>query len=970
MSNFVHLHVHTEYSLLDGLIKIPDLLDKVEEYGMKSVAITDHGAMYGVYKFYREATNRGIKPIIGMEAYHAASSLYSRPKDKRDHYHLILLAKNNKGYKNLMKLTTTAHLHGHHYKPRVDMKLLSKHAQGLICLTGCLQSRLNDLLIRGLDEKAKIFLEQLMEIFPEDHLYIELQHHPKISEQEKINKKLIELSRTYGVPLVATNDVHYLNSADAEAHELLLCIQTGNTIIEKNRPLSMIESPDFYFRSPQEMNELFLDYPEAIENTVKIAEACNVKIQEGKFILPFFSVPDEKSTEEYLRDKVYENISYIPHSSEKEIKKRIDYELEVICGKGYATYFLIFADFVNWAKEQGILVGPGRGSVAGSLVAYTLRITTINPLEYNIPFERFLNPSRPSPPDIDLDFADDRRDEVIKYVVDKYGSEKIAQIITFGSMEARQSIRDVGRALGMPYSQPDRIARMIPPGHQGFKMTLDNALSESRELQMAYNSEEDTKKLIDLAKKMEGIARHASVHAAGVVIADKILTEYTPLQKEPRGGDKIITQYDMYSLDINAAPDGRAIGLLKMDLLGLRNLTILQTAIENVKQTQGKEVDIANLPLDDTEVYEMISSGETTGIFQIESHGMRDLARKMQPSSFPDIAAMIALFRPGAMNEIDGFVAAKRSPKKTTYLHPKLKPVLEETYGIALYQEQCMQIANVMAGYTMEEADRLRYAIGKKKKKAMRKEKKMFIKGCVEEGHSENLAERLWSIIEKFVGYGFNKPHSFSYAMITYQTAYMKTKYPVEYMAAVLSSESRAASGPARDRKMAQAVKECRRMNIKILPPDINTSLSDFSIDKGRILYGLTAVKNVGSAAVESILTAREKKGKFTDLFDFCQKVNLTKVNRKTLESLIKTGAMDRFGNRSAILSALPKIISRASRIKKRRASGQTSLFESLDFSEKNKASLPEMQEFNKSEILGFEKEYLGLYLTEHPINS
>jgi DNA polymerase-3 subunit alpha len=970
MSDFIHLHVHTEYSLLDGLIKIPDLLDKTAEYGMDSVAVTDHGVLYSAFKFYREATNKGIKPIIGMEAYQAENSIYKDlDKTKQKIFHLVLLAKNLEGYKNLMRLTTIAHLEGYKRKPRIDLDILSSNSKGLICLSGCLNSQLSSLLLEGEESKAQQLVERLLGIFPDDRFYLELQKHPKLKGQETVNKKLIDLSRSYGIPLVATNDVHYLTKDDAEAHEILLCVQTGHTILEKTRPLSMIDSPDFYFRSPSKMKELFIEYPEAIENTVKIAQMCDLKLQEGKFILPLFTVPEGTTPEEYLRRRSFKALKDRYPSASREIKERLEYELGVIIGKGYSTYFLIVADFVNWAKKQGIAVGPGRGSVAGSIVSYLLGITQLDPLEHELPFERFLSPARPSPPDIDLDFADDRRDEVIEYVVDKYGKKRVAQIITFGTMEARQAIRDAGRALGMPYSQPDRIAKMMPPGYQGFKVTIDRALDESRELKMAYSCEEDTKKLIDLARHLEGVARHASVHAAGVVIADKKLTEYTPLQKEPRGGEKIITQYDMYSLDINAAPGGRAIGLLKMDFLGLRNLTILQNAIRYVFENKKIKLDIDTIPTNDTKVYKTISSGETTGVFQLESRGMRELARKLKPTKFSDIAAMVALFRPGPMGWIDDFVSAKKNPANIKYPHKDLKSILAQTYGIAVYQEQCMQIANKLAGFTMTEADGLRYAIGKKKKKAMEQEKKKFIKGCIENGYKAQVAENIWSLIEKFVGYGFNKAHAASYAMIAYQTAYMKTHYPVEFMTAVFSAESRSTSGPIRDQKMARAVQECRRMGIKLLPPDINKSKSDFAIEDNGIRFGLSAIKNVGEAAVSSILEAREKKGDFLSLYDFCARVNLSKVTKKTLESLIKAGSLDKFGKRSAMLSALPEIVSDASKLKKRRASGQVSIFDTVSAGTEEK-KLPSIEELSERQILSFEKEYLGFYLTQHPIAS
>jgi len=970
MSKFVHLHVHSEYSLLDGLAKIPKLLARTKELKMDAIALTDHGAMYGAYNFYRGATDSGIKPIIGCEVYQAENSIYDPPPEgkKKDRFHLLLLAKNETGYKNLMKLTSIAHLDGFHYKPRIDMDILAKYSEGLICLSGCLQSLLSQYILHEENKRAEELVQKFMKIFPQDHYYLELQRHPGLTELNKVNDKLLEFSRTYGVPVVATNDVHYLKKEHAEAQEVLLCIQTQRTLLEKNRPLSMIDIPDFYLKSAEEMQELFQDLPEAIENTVKIADMVDIKIQEGELILPPFEVPDGTRPRDYLRKISKEKLPTKYKDLNKVVTDRLKYELDVIISKGYATYFLIVADFVNWAKQQGIGVGPGRGSAAGSLVAYILGITALDPIDLELPFERFLNPDRPSPPDIDLDFADDRRDEVIGYVVKKYGEEHVAQIITFGSMEARQAIRDVGRALGMPYSQPDRIAKMIPPNFQGFKKTIDNSLKESVELRMAYSSEDETKRLIDLAKQLEGVSRHASVHAAAVVIADKDLTEYTPLQREPKG-NKVITQYDMYALDINADSEGRAIGLLKMDFLGLRTLTILQSTIRYIKETQGKDIDVYSLPVDDRATYEMISSGETTGVFQLESRGMRQLAAKLMPNKFSDISAMVALYRPGPMAWINDFVEGKLNPSKIKYPHPDLKSVLSETYGIAVYQEQCMQIANKLAGYSMVEADALRYAIGKKKKKAMQKEKIKFIAGCQINGYNKEVAEKIWSLIEKFAAYGFNKPHSASYGLIAYQTAYMKTHYPIEFMTAVLSAESRATSGPIRDQKMSQAVQECKRMHIKLLAPDINKSGSDFTIEGIReIRFGLSAVKNVGRAAIDVILAARGKGDFFKSLSDLARRSDLSKVNKKTLESLIKAGAMDGFGNRMALLTALPDIMTATGNFKKQQASGQSSLFgesESVEESDK----LLDLGELDRTQKLTFEKEMLGFYLTDHPLS-
>ncbi|MBI2611170.1 DNA polymerase III subunit alpha [Candidatus Gottesmanbacteria bacterium] len=965
MSDFVHLHCHSEYSLLDGLSKIPDLLVRTKELGMDSLALTDHGAMYGAIEFYTKAEDAGIKPIIGMEAYQAARSRFDKEAGQdRDQYHLVLLAKNKTGYHNLIKLTTLSHLEGFYYKPRIDMDLLREYKDGLIALSGCMNGLIPSLLRDNQIDSAEKKALEFLEIFGKDHYYFEIQKHSKIPELDKINDQLITLSRKLGIPLVATNDAHYLTPEDVEAQEILLCIGTQRTILEKNRPLSMISSPDFYLRSAEEMKGLFLKHPEAIENTKKIAELCNLEIDLGNWKKLAFD--GGKMRFGKITD---------------EIKQRLDYELEIIAHKGYSTYFLVVADFVNWAKEKGIAVGPGRGSAAGSLVAYCMRITDLDPLFHELPFERFLNPNRPSPPDIDLDFADNRRDEVIEYVTHKYGQDKVAQIITFGTMEARQAVRDVGRALGMPYAQPDRIAKLIPIGAQGFPMTIEKALELSPELSYAYQHEADTKRLIDLARKLEGVARHASVHAAGVVIADKPLTQYVPLQKETKG-DRVITQYDMYCLDLNAAGGGKAVGLLKMDLLGLRNLSILEKAVKFVKDSRGVEVDFHSIPLDEKKAYEIIASGETTGIFQLESPGMRRLAKDLKPTKFTDISAMVALFRPGPMDWIPIFIEAKQNLKKIKYPHEALKPILSETYGIAVYQEQCMQIAHVMAGYSLVEADKLRMAIGKKKPEVMKKEKEKFISGCIKQGYSKSVAENVFSLIEKFAGYGFNKAHSASYGMIAYQTAYMKAKYPIEFMCAVLAAESHG-SGPARDEKVAQAVMECKRNNIPLLPPDINNSDSDFTIENlparpaggpaGRqgekIRFGLSAVKNVGTAAIDSILSARIKGGLFVSLTDFISRVDLQKVNKKTLESLIKAGCLDRFGKRASLLAAIPQFVEIAHKRQKEYESGQASLFSDEETSTVIDV-LPELDEFSQEELLLFEKQLLGFYLTNHPLVS
>ncbi|HUV46951.1 MAG TPA: DNA polymerase III subunit alpha [Candidatus Bathyarchaeia archaeon] len=966
MLDFVHLHVHTEYSLLDGLSKIPELVKKAKDLNMPALAITDHGVMYGVIPFYLECQEQGIKPIIGCEIYMAQRSRFDKQtKIDADQYHLLLLTKNLEGYRNLMKLVTEAHLNGFYYRPRADFELLEKYHQGLICTTACIEGEVPSLLLEGKEEQAKKVSQKLLTIFGED-FYLEIQVHPRIKKQSQANEKLVVLSRKLGIPLVATNDVHYVDRKDAEAQDALLAVQTKKTIADKNR-MTMIDSPDFYLRSAQEMKELFIEQPDALKNSLKIAQKCDLKIPIGRWILPRFPLKKKETAESVLEKLAEKNVKLrFPHPS-KQFRERLSYELDVICKKGFATYFLIVQDFVNWAKVQGIRVGPGRGSAAGSLVSYILRITTINPLEHNIPFERFLSPDRPTPPDIDLDFADDRRDEVIAYVTKKYGKGKVAQIITFGTMEARGSIRDIGRVLGMPYSEPDKIAKLIPVG-----FSIEEAMNSVIELQEFYKQKE-FKKLLDLAKKVEGCSRHASTHAAGVVIADKDLTEYVPLQKESKG-ERIITQYDMYALDLNVSE--KAIGLLKMDFLGLRNLSILQKSIELVSQNTGKKVDISEIPLDDKGVFQLISKGQTVGVFQLESGGMRRVAKNLKPSQFSDITAMVALYRPGPMDLIPEFIKGKENKHKVKYPHPDLIPILEETYGIALYQEQCLQIANLMAGYTMAEADNLRRAIGKKKKAIMNKEKEKFADGAKEKGYSKNVADKVWGYIERFAGYGFNKAHSVSYAMIAYQTAYMKVHYPVEFMTALLTAESVTSSGPIKDEKVSRAIEEAKGMNIFILPPEINKSQTWFSIERDphslegkAIRFGLAAIKNVGEAAIEAILNEKKKR-EFTSLTDFCSKVDNQKVNKKVLESLIQVGAFDAFGKRAALLSGLEKIRQQAYEEQKRKANGQTSFFDNPGdkvTSHMSKDELPEIDEFEKSDLLSLEKSLLGIYLTENP---
>jgi len=959
MADFVHLHNHTEYSLLDGLSKILPLVKQAKDLGMKSLAITDHGNMFGTIYFYKACLEAGIKPIIGCEIYIAKRSMHDKEAGvDNDQNHLILLAKNNTGYKNLLKIISLSHLEGFYYKPRVDLDLLSKYSEGLICLTACVNGYIGEPLLKNEENTAVERMKKLSKIFGEGNFYLEIQRHLNVPPQEPLNQKLIALSRKYGIPLVATNDNHYTKKTDAEAQEILLCIQTQKTILEEDRKLSMIDSPDFYLKSPQEMAENFADIPEAIENSVKIAEMCNVEISLGKWIMPVYSPPGNLTPAQYLAKLVDEGLISRYKEVTKEIKDRAEYELSVITKKGYETYFLIVADFVNWAKKNEISVGPGRGSAAGSVVSYALNITDVDPFYFKLPFERFLNPYRPSAPDIDLDFADIRRDEVIAYVTKRYGVDRVAQIITFGTMEARGAVRDAGRALGMPYSGPDRISKMIPPGWQGHAMTIENALSQSPELKAAYNSEKETKRLLDVAQKLEGVARHASVHAAGVVIADKPLTEYVPLQRETNG-DKIVTQYDMYTV----GEDG--VGLLKMDFLGLRNLTIIEESLNFVKRSRGETIELSNLPLDDQKTYELLSSGETTGIFQLESSGMRRYIKELKPTTIFDLMAMVALYRPGPMQNIPDFIARKHNPALISYPDERLREILDQSYGILTYQDDVLLTTMAIAGYTWLDADKFRKAMGKKIPAEMKKQREIFIKGAITNGMKQKKAEQMFDLIAPFAGYGFNKAHAACYATIAFRTAYLKAHYPVEFMTAVLTAESRGTTGPVKNEKIAQAVSECRRLKIPVLLPDINKSESDFTIEGTSIRFGLSAIKNVGVAAIETIVAARLEKP-FSDLADLCSRVDLSKVNKKTIESLIKAGAFDSFGKRANLLIEYPQLVDASHKVKKDKSQG--GLFDDLDEPLPVKASgMSEIEDFSNTEKLAFEKEFLGIYLTSHP---
>lgn len=965
---FVHLHVHTEYSMLDGLSKIPQLVQKAKDFGQEALAITDHGGMYGALHFYNACRDIGIKPIIGCEVYFAKESRHDKQiRPGSDQYHLTILAQNFTGYQNLNKLVTIANFEGFSYRPRIDEEALFKHSEGLIITSGCPQSIFNQLIRDGNLDEAEEKLSLFAKHFP-GRFFIEIQAHPELEWLEDLTKQQVRLARKLDLPLVATNDVHYVEPNEAQAQDALLCVQTRKLISDKKR-MTMLDSPDFYLRSTEEMVELFKDYPDAIKNTAKVADMCDLEIPTGQLIFPNYPIPKGETLESFLKKMTFEKAKEKLGKLTPEIEERLNHELDIINEKGYAAYFLITQDFVNWAKDQGIAVGPGRGSAAGSLVSYSLGITSINPIEHGLAFERFLNPQRPTPPDIDLDFADTRRDEVIEYVSNKYGHDHVAHVITFGRMEARVAVRDIGRVLGMPYEEPDKIAKLIP-NDPGRKVPLQQAIREVPELGQYYQQPK-FKKLLDLAMQVEGSIRHSSVHAAAIIITDKPLSNYVATQKDSRSG-KTITQYDMYALDCNVDDD--AIGLLKFDFLGLRNLSIIQSAIQLIKKHQGKDIDIAKIPLDDKKTFELLSRGDTAGVFQLESAGMRRVARSLKPSQFSDITAMVALFRPGPMDLIPRFIEGKHNPKSIEYPHESLKVALEETYGVMVYQEQILHIANIMADYSLGEADILRRAIGKKKKKLLDQNKKRFISQSVKKGYEPAVAQKVWEYIEAFANYGFNKAHAASYAMIAYQTAYLKANYPVEYMTALMSVES-ASSSMNRDTKVAVAIENSKRMGIQVLPPDINLSDDDFTIEPAEnslegkaIRFGFNAIKHLGSAAIDEILKTRKEVGEFTSLTQFIHRTDSRKVNKTALESLIKVGALDRFGNRSSMLENLESIRARASQLQSD-IDGQDTLFDKVpEAVETLEDTFPQLPEYPKQELLSFEKELLGLYLTDHPM--
>ena len=946
---FTHLHVHSHYSLLDGLSKIDDLLDYAKELGMDSVAVTDHGVLYGAIEFYKKAKQKGIKPIIGAELYLAFERMnQKRPNIDGKRYHLVLLAKNEQGYKNLIKLITKAHLEGFYYKPRVDEELLREHSSGLIALSACLQGKIPKLILANKIKTAEETALKYQEIFGKDNFYLELQRHPGIPEQKKVNTALISISKKLDIPLVATNDVHYLKSEDAHAQDVLMLINTG---ADPNDPERLtMKNDDFSLRSPERMMEEFKETPEAIENTQKIANLCNLQLELGKSKLPYFEVPNGKTPDDYLKELCFKGLEKrYGQNPQKEILERLDYELSIIKKTGFASYFLIVQDFVNWAKENRIIVGPGRGSVAGSLASYSLGITNVDPLKYNLLFERFLTGERVSPPDIDLDFTDRRRDEVINYVAQKYGQDKVAQIITFGTMASRAAIRDVGRALGYAYNYCDQVAKMIPSG-----FTLDKTLKQVSEFRNLYEADEKAKRLIDFAKKLEGVARHASTHACGVVISDIPLENYVPLQHPTQNDKAIVTQYEMHSVE--------DLGLLKMDFLGLKNLTIIEDTLSRIYAIYGKEIDIEKIHLDDKKTYQLLQKANSTGVFQLESDGMKRYLRELKPTEFEDIIAMVALYRPGPMQFIPDYIHGKHGKKKVEYLHPKLKPILEKTYGICIYQEQLMQIAQQLAGFSLSEADVLRKAVGKKIENLLISQKEKMIEGMIKNGINQKIAQKIWEWILPFAHYGFNRSHSACYATIAYQTAFLKAHYPVEFMSALLTSEK------ADVERIGFLIGECKKMGIEVLPPDINESFRNFSVvpKENKIRFGLLAIKNVGSNIVESIIQERKRNGSFPSISDFVTRVNSKDLNKKSLESLIKTGAFDKLAERNQLLTNLQTLLDHSREVQKIKTNGQKGLFEGMKFN--NEVRLISTPPIPRSEKLAWEKELLGLFITSHPL--
>jgi DNA polymerase-3 subunit alpha len=949
MAKFVHLHTHSHYSLLDGLAKIDDLVNRTKELGMNALALTDHGVLYGAVEFYKKTKAQNIKPILGVEAYVAPRDRFSKEAGER-YFHLVLLCENNLGWKNLIKLVTKAHLEGFYYKPRIDKEILKEYHEGLIGLSGCIGGEIGQILLSERFEEAKKVALEYENIFGKGNFFLEIWEHPNIPEAVKLKKEIAKLSGETNIPLVATQDIHYAKPTDAEYHDVLLAVQTGNRLSDDDR--LTLNADDFSMTSPEEMEEKFKELPEAIQNTAAIAERCNVILELGKIQLPHFPKPENKTADEYLRELVYQKIEnrFRKEEQTSRVKERVEYELETIKKTGFADYFLIVQDLTNWAKTHGIAVGPGRGSAAGSIISYILGITDINPLEYNLLFERFLNPERNELPDIDIDFTDKRRDEVLAYAREKYGTEHVAQIITFGTMAARAAVRDAGRAMGFSYGFCDQIAKLIP-----FNLSIEQSIKRVPELGEMYDKNPEAKKLLDTARHLEGVARHASVHACGTVITEKPVAEYVPLQLAPQDKNIIITQFDMLSI--------AELGLLKMDLLGLKNLTIIEETVRLVKELRGEEIKISQIPLPDKKTFELLRAGDTTGVFQFESAGMRRYIKEIKPAALEDLIALVALFRPGPMELIPLFIKRKNGEEKIAYLHPKLEPILKNTYGIGVYQEQMMQIARDLAGYSLPEADTLRKAIGKKIKSLLDEQKEKLIKGMLKNGIDKKTAGKIWDLFPPFARYGFNKSHAVCYALIGYRTAYLKAHYPVEFMASLLNAEVNDID------RIAFLIAEAKQAKIDILPPDVNKSFVDFSPENGKIRFGLLAIKNVGEHISRTIIEERISRGQFKDFRDFLTRIQHKDLNKKSLESLIKSGAIDSLNiERNQALQNIDDILRFTSTIRKTAlAQNNGSLFGPQTPTAVLK--LKSVPPATPQEKLTWEKELLGFYLSDHPLN-
>ncbi|MGZ6271026.1 MAG: DNA polymerase III subunit alpha [Candidatus Limnocylindrales bacterium] len=946
-NDFTHLHVHSEFSLLDGLARIDDLVGQASAHGFDSLALTDHGALYGAVAFYQACRAREIKPLIGVETYVARRSMADREgKADAQPFHLILLARDWNGYRNLCRIVTDAHLEGYYYKPRIDREYLARHAEGLIGLSACLNGEIPRALEAEDWDLARRLAGEYGDIFGAGNFFLEVQDHG-LPEQRRLTEQLIRLGPETGLPLVATNDLHYVHQAQAEAHDVLLCIGTASNLDTPNR--LKFEAPEFYLKSAAEMAALFAELPEALSATRRIAEMCDVRLPLGQLRIPHFPVPDGHTPESWLREECQRGLATRYGAVTPELQERLDYELGVITQMGYAGYFLIVADFTRFAREQGIAT-TCRGSAPGSIVTYTLGITPVDPIRYELPFERFLNPDRVTMPDIDVDFEDSRRDEVIAYVTHKYGADHVAQIITFGTMLARAAIRDVGRVLGFSYGEVDRIAKAVP-NQLGIK--LDEALEVAPEFRQLVEADPRVERLVELAKQVEGVARNASTHAAGVVISREPLTDLMPLQRATNS-DSLMTQVEMHGVE--------ALGLLKFDFLGLSNLTILRQAVDLIEAQRGTRIDLERIPLDDSRTFELLASGETTGVFQLESPGMRRYVKELRPTSVHDLAAMVALYRPGPMDNIPAYIRRKHGQEPVTYLHPLLEPYLEQTYGIFVYQEDIMSAARALGGFSGPEADTLGYAIRKKKSAVLRAQKEKFVSRAAERGVAPEVIDRVFTAFQPFERYGFNKAHATCYGLIAYQTAYLKANYTVEYMASVLTA--------VRDNteKVAAAIAECRRLGIEVAPPDIYGSGLDFTVEGDAIRFGLLAVKNVGQGAIESIIAAREADGEFRSLTDLCSRVDLRLVNRRVLESLVKVGALNRLGHPAQLLDALDDALAAGQAAQRDRTTGQTSLFDLAVEPGTLERPLPLRTEAPLRERLRWEKELLGLYLSDHPL--